>query len=158
MGHLRVMRAIAEQHLALETERPSAEWFISFLANLEAGARFGLTADQAMGLTPGDGGEKWWRTEDRQRRDELLPAIARDFFADEPSEPRQAALIAKKFVAFKATVWPRYRHLRRLPDRYAGKIEERLFAVCKLDRAEDGTIRGNAPGKRTIRRALVVRV
>ncbi len=133
-------------------------WFISRFADYEAGAPFGLSTDQAFGLVPGSGGEKWWRTENRQRRDELLPAIARDFFADEPSEPRQAVLIAKRFVGFKRSVWPRYRHRKRLPDRYAGKLEELLFAVCKLDRDDRGMIRGNAPGAKTIRRALVVRM
>jgi hypothetical protein len=153
IGHLRTIA-----HL-LDADHPSAVWFISRLADYEAGAPFGLSTDQAFGLVPGSGGEKWWRTENRQRRDELLlPAIARRFFADELSEPRQAALIAKRFVGFKRSVWPRYRHLKRLPDRYAGKLEELLFAVCKLDRNELGMVRGNAPGAKTMRRALATRV
>ena len=119
---------------------------------------FGLSLDKAMRLVPGDGGEKWWRTEDRKRRGMLLAGIARDFFSDEPSEWRQALLIANRSAGFKITVWPRYRHLRRLPDRYTGTIEERMFLVLKCDRDDRGMIRGNAPGARTIRRALVVRV
>jgi hypothetical protein len=142
----------------VEIDHPSAKRFVTQLGDYEAGNPFGLSLDKAMRLVPGDGGEKWWRTEDRKRRDMLLCGIARDFYSDEPSEWRQAELIADRLARFKTNVWPRYRTWKRLPDRYAGKIEERLFLVLKCDRDDRGMIRGNARGAKTIRRALVVRV
>ena len=119
-----------------EADHPSAKRYISQLADYEAGVRFGLSLDQAFGLVPASGGEYWWRTEDRKRRDMLLAGIARDFFSDEPSEWRQAVLIADKLDSFRTDVWPRYRGLKRLPGRYAGTIEERMFLVLKCDRDE----------------------
>jgi hypothetical protein len=122
------------RHL-VEAGHPLAPWFFRCLAEYQSGARLaGMTLDDAFGLTPGAGKDPWWRLEDRERRDVLLRGCARDFSPEVRSRLKQAELIVQKRDRFMATaVWPAHKGDKSLPQRYSGKLEERLFLILKTD-------------------------
>lgn len=61
---------------------PGMAWFPEALARYEAGAEDGLTLDRAFGLVPPRGGNSWWEAERRTRRDVLIRAARKQYFAD----------------------------------------------------------------------------
>jgi hypothetical protein len=99
------LRRLADR--LLEHEDGDAGWFKAALMVYEAGAGDGVTLDRAFGLAPTPGHEGWWTSEARTRRDALLCEIAARFYADEPSERRQAEKIAQRLARFHsgARLW-----------------------------------------------------
>jgi hypothetical protein len=135
LGAIGRLRAVVARLGELEDGGGEAgRWFAARVAIYDvAGGR--IAADVAFGLAPGPGCEGWWRIEARSRRDALLCEIARRFYVDEPSERRQAELIARRLARFHsgARLWR------------TGAIEELLHYVTAI---------GLATSARTVQRAL----
>lgn len=99
------LRRLADALLKQKDE--DAAWFKAALMVYEAGAGDGVTLCRAFGLAPTPGQEGWWTSQAGTRRDALLCEIASRFYADEPSERRQAERIAQRLARFHsgARLW-----------------------------------------------------
>ena len=116
-------------------------WFANRLATYEAGARDGLSFDQAAGLVPKAGQDKWWQVEDRAERDRLLQVVARRWYATEPSRRQQAIKIATELRNYEASAWIRDRVYADPPETSRGTVRDAQFRLLRL---------GKAPKPRTI--------
>jgi hypothetical protein len=122
-------------------------WFSNLVLEFESGAPFGAQLDDLAGLRPPPGGEHWWQTERRMRRDALLRDLAATLY---PANPRcgshQAEEIAAKLQRYEASQWLRDRPFL-MPPRRCTRTRALLFMILKANP------RG-APSARTIERAL----
>jgi hypothetical protein len=142
MSAISRLRRIAAR-LATEDDA-DAGWFVERTALYEAGARHGVSLDQALQLAPDPGHRPWWQLEDRGRRDGIIGDIRDRFYAGLPNR-RSATLIAHTVRRYETTAWTRDRVWRNAPARYTGKIEALLFDLLKL---------GPSPSARTVERVL----
>ena len=101
-------------------------WLAEVLAQYLVRAPAGLTLDAACGLALGPGGEPWWRTEARHRRDDLIREMRRSFFAAQ-STHAAAVAITEAARRYEATAWRRDRTLASPPPGYAGTIRAALW-------------------------------
>ena len=114
--------------VAAPTLGPDGAWLAEVLVQYLVRAPAGLTLDAACGLALGPGGEPWWRTEARHRRDDLIRDMRRKFF---PTKSTHGAAVAITDAArrYEATGWRRDRTLASPPPGYAGTIRETLWLV-----------------------------
>jgi hypothetical protein len=134
LSHIDRLRQLASR--LAEINDPDAAWIGGSLAVYEAGASEGVTLCSALGIAPAPGQEGWWTREGRIRRDTLLCEMGNRFYANEPSETKQAIKINKRLKRFAAGArqWQ------------PGSEEE----LCHYLTTEDG----KALSVRTIQRAL----
>ena len=101
-------------------------WLAQALARYLDEAPHGLALDHAFGLAPGPGGEPWWRTEARQRRDNAIRAMATLHFVGISTHAAAVAII-ENARRYEATAWRRDRTLASPPPGYAGTIRAALW-------------------------------
>jgi len=119
-------------------------WFARVLGTYEASQPY-QRFDEVAGLISEHGEPSWRQIERRDRRDRLIAALARDFFAAEQRLGDFLCPTSVRQLRYEASAWRRDRQLKRPPEHYRGRPKERLFLILKC---------GEAPGERTIRRVL----
>ncbi|MBK5960265.1 hypothetical protein CCR97_18960 [Rhodoplanes elegans] len=122
-----------------------AAWLADRFGAYLDGAAEGVTLDDVLGLVPGRGGEHWWRTERRARRDDAVRALAGQ--VDGP-DSRRAELVARRLTHYAATGWRTDRRLSEPPVDGAAGRAEMWIAVAMND--------GEPLSVRTVRRILEV--
>ncbi len=107
------------------------EWFVTALQEYEAGARYGGSLDQALGLRLGPGTTPWWQIEDCGKRDALLRDIAARHF--DGTTPRAAALAITTAVhRYAAAGWRRHQTFTSPPAELLGTLRSDLFVLLKI--------------------------
>jgi hypothetical protein len=117
-------------------------WLASRLRNYISTTHRGGTLDMALELVPLPGGEPWWATEARQRRDDALRKLAATHYATHPAPARA---IAEAATRYSASAWRFDQHRAEPPESYAGTERAVLFTILKA---------GPAPTERHLRRIL----
>lgn len=64
-------------------------------------------------------------------RDRLVCEAAKEFWPDETNS-EQARNLHQHWTRYAASAWPRERALERVPDRRAGSVEARLWAIMRV--------------------------
>jgi hypothetical protein len=128
-------------------ERGDADgvWFASCLAELQAGARHGLTLADAFGFRLAPGAKPWWVIEASTARDALLREIAAHYFSG-LSARAAAEAIVKTVARYEAGDWRHHRKFIDKPTLHG--IRADLFRLLKI---------GAPLSVATVRRALVAR-
>ena len=105
-------------------------WFAAAIARYVAQAPAGLTLDAAFGLSVLPGGEPWFATAARQRRDQALCDLAAESFPGAPIG-RCATELRTLVLRYGATRWQRVdRHAGgQMPAAYIGTALAHLFAA-----------------------------
>jgi hypothetical protein len=119
-------------------------WLAQRLRNYFGLASRGASLDLCLDLAPPPGGEPWWRTEARARRDTALRQLAEECSPD-LSISEQAAQIAEWSLRYSATAWRFDQHRDAPPDSYRGTPRWWLWHALK-----DGKV----PGPEMVRKIL----
>jgi hypothetical protein len=109
------------------------EWLAVAIGAYLESARHGLTLDQAFGLVPGAGGEPWWRTDARARRDQLVGDLVRILCPFGGSIGQQRNILLRELHRFEIR-WQRIdRYRTAMPAGY-DQVRGLLFEIFSLTR------------------------
>lgn len=138
------LRAIAGR--LIERDDPEAAWFSAVLQEYEAGARHGMTLEQAFGLACAPGERPWWHAEACERRDALLRDLAERQFPALSARGAAEAIVTA-LTRYETTAWRRDRAYLSPPEGLRGD----LFRLLRLEAPlSEGTIRRALTGSRDI--------